>query len=259
MSEIFFGIPSYGRPDAQPTLDMLLRFGVKPGNIIISVQTQKDKEAYRRYEKSARIIYRDGKNKSANANNILDLLTNGSKLVLLDDDIKAISCLTADRRLRDIDTVEQFVSMLKVGFAVARKHRAPGFGLYPVHNAFFMGHSYSPRNICIGTVLGLVVTKQRFDTRFDVKEDYEYTASAIKRYGSFIRLNNFSPDAAHYTKGGCEASWKDGYTNGYCAGMLCRRYPTIVKANKSRMGEVKMAHPAKAIPYRWKYEGEARE
>lgn len=124
MSEIFFGIPSYGRPDAQPTLDMLLRFGVKPGNIIISVQTQKDKEAYRRYEKSARIIYRDGKNKSANANNILGLLTNGSKLVLLDDDIKAISCLTADRRLRDIDTVEQFVSMLKVGFAVARKHRA---------------------------------------------------------------------------------------------------------------------------------------
>lgn len=41
--------------------------------------------------------------------------------------------------------------------------------------------------------------------------------------------------------------------------MLCKRYPTIVKANKSRMGEVKMAHPEKAIPYHWKYEGEARK
>ncbi len=210
MSEIFFGIPSYKRPNAQPTLDMLLRFGVKPGKIIISVQTQEDREAYRRYADSAKIIYRSGKNKSANANHILDLLPLGSKLVLLDDDIKAISCLTVDGRLRDLDTAEQFFSMLKVGFAVTRKHRAPGFGLYPVHNAFFMGHSYSPRNICIGTVLGLVVTKQRFDTRFDVKEDYEYTAAAIKRYGCFVRLNNFSPNAAHYTKGGCETSWKVG-------------------------------------------------
>lgn len=139
MSEIFFGIPSYGRPDAQPTLDMLLRFGVKPGSIIISVQTQGDREAYQRYADVARVVYKSGKNKSANANTILDLLPDGSKLVLLDDDIKAISYLTADRRLRDIDTVEQFVSMLKVGFAVARKHRAPGFGLYPVHNAFSWG------------------------------------------------------------------------------------------------------------------------
>ena len=181
MSEIFFGIPSYKRPDAQPTLDMLLRLGIKPGNIIISVQTQEDREAYQRYADAARVIYRSGKNKSANANTILDLLPDGSKLVLLDDDIRTISCLTTDRRLRDLDTAEQFASMLKVGFAIARKHRAPGFGLYPVHNAFFMGHSYSQRNICIGTVLGLVVTKQRFDTRFDVKEDYEYTASAIKQ------------------------------------------------------------------------------
>ena len=83
MSEIFFGIPSYKRPDAQPTLDMLLRLGIKTGNIIISVQTQEDREAYQRYADTARVIYRSGKNKSANANTILDLLPDGSKLVLL--------------------------------------------------------------------------------------------------------------------------------------------------------------------------------
>lgn len=256
MSGFIFGIPSYHRADAQPTLAMLERFGVQKGEIIIAVQCKEDRETYRQYSDRAQILFREGKNKSDNANTILDNLEIGKRLLLMDDDIRNINYLDSENKLREISTREQFYSALNVGFSLAKKCHAPGFGFYPVKNAFFMSHSYAKKNICIGTLLGMIVTKQRFDNKFSVKEDYEYTAAAIKKYGAFPRLNNFVCEARHYTKGGCSDLWEDGFTNGLCAGKLCARYPRIVKPNKNRPGEVKMAHTEKPIPYHWKFERE---
>lgn len=255
--KIFFGIPSYHRAAEQSTLEMLEGFGIEPARILLGVQCADDLETYKKYGGRAIILYRPGASKSANANQMLDYIEQlhyGSRLVLMDDDIKGICFLSSGKKLSRIETRQEFLSILNVGFSIAGKHKAAGFGLYPVCNGFFMSRSYVPKSICIGTLLGLTVTRQRFREDFPVKEDYEYTASAMERYGAFPRLNNFSCDAKHYTKGGCDDLWQDNHTNKDCARRLCELHPRTVKPNKAKPGEVRMAHESRAIPYRWKYE-----
>ena len=188
MSRIYFGIASYQRAGEQRTLELLKRLGVPRNDIILSVQTESDHDAYKKYESDATIIYREAHNAAGNRNNILDWLPRGEHLVMLDDDISEF-CYLKGEKLEAIDTPEKFQSFLRVGFSVANKMHAPGFSLYPVCNGFFMSHSFINSSMAIGTFIATIVTTVRYDTDFDVKEDYEFTCQNIKRFGAFPRLN----------------------------------------------------------------------
>ena len=191
--DCFFGIASYKRPDNQRTLDYLERLGINKEKIILSVQTLEDKEAYEKAgirKRVGRLIYRAGRNVSDNRNTLLDSVPPGTRLVMLDDDINAI-CRLDGKELRKIESRDEFYSMLKKGYALAARHRTVGFGLYPVKNAFFMSNGYVERNVVIGTLFAIVNTDLRFDTEMATKEDFEFCCKAIRRYGSFVRLNNF--------------------------------------------------------------------
>lgn len=235
-----FCIPSYQRADNQPTLKLLAEYGVPKSRITISTQTEEDYEAYQqRYGNLHQVVYYPKTNVSGNMNTLLDHRRLGAKIVFLDDDIKRISKLQPDGTLKDLDS-NGFLTMLQTGFALAKKHHTVGFGIYPVYNAFFMKHSYYKRAICIATVLGVVNTLMRFDERINTKQDYDFCCNAIKRYGAFIRLNDYAPDAAHYSRGGCEENWKDKEGVVADANKLLHRYPDLLRRNPKRPGEVLM-------------------
>ena len=247
MSEIIFGIASYKRADNQRTIAYLDRLGVERQNIILAVQTAKDKAEYEAAgiaQRVGRLVYREGKNVSDNRNTLLDSVPAGTRIVLLDDDINAV-CRLAGDKLKPIETGEELYAMLKRGYALAARHRTVGFGLYPVKNAFFMSRGHSERNICIGTFFAIVNTDLRFDTECATKEDYEYCCKAIRRYGAFVRLNDCVCDAQHYTKGGCEEFWNNGTETQRTARRLVGKYPDILTLNPKRPGEVKMVKTQK--------------
>ena len=186
------GIASYNRASRQLTLDYLERIGIDMERVIMSVQTEKDYEAYRERGTDRRVkklILRPAASAAGNRNTILDELPSGSNVVLIDDDIKSISRLSGGT-LTAVDSRGAFESMLADGYRRARESRTIGFGLYPVHNAYFMSYGFKKRNICDAGFFALVNTAQRFDTRFGTKEDYEFCCRAIRKYGAFVRLDN---------------------------------------------------------------------
>ena len=240
--DIYFGIASYKRADNQKTVAYLESLGVPRNNIILSVQTAADYDAYRAAGIEKRVgglIFRPGGNASQNRNNILDNVPAGTKIVLLDDDIMSLCKLKGDA-LEAITTGEEFYKALETGYKLAAKYKTIGFGVYPVCNAFYMSNKHRDRYIAVGTLLGITNTSLRFDPQTDTKEDYQFCCEAIRKYGAFVRMDNYSCKAQHYTSGGCEEFWDDTAGIERTARRLAARYSDIIELNPKRKGEVRM-------------------
>lgn len=239
---IYFGIPTYRRAEKQSTLEYLERVGIRREQIYMSVQNEEDYHEYSKCgysDRVAKLLYRNGHNLSENANTILDNLPLNARIIILDDDIKAISRST-DNGLVDVLSHKEFMEFVRLGYTIANRLHTIGFSVYPCHNDYFMSQTYNKVHIGEGTLLALTNTGIRFDPQFDTKCDYDLTCRIIRLYGAYPRLNMYSCNAPHYTKGGCEKDWKDHEKVMHDAFALTELYPDIVKPNSKRRGEVLM-------------------
>lgn len=244
---IYFGIPSYQRSEKQLTLDYLESVGVKPEQIIMSVQTEDDYEKYVKYkDRVGKLIFREAHNVSGNTNTIFEAAPKGERIVILDDDIQYISVLRGGK-LHPVKTAEEFNRIFEFGYSIADKLRTIGFSVYPVHNEYFMSNSVHTVHIGEGTLLALTNVGIRFDEFLDTKSDFETTCRVIRRYGSYPRLNMVSCKAGHYTSGGCDWNWKDPDRVSGDAATLVALYPDLVRANPKRPGEVLMQRVGKKV------------
>lgn len=237
--EIYFGIPSYKRCGKVRTLDTLLRYGVDASKIVISTQTMEDYEQYtKEYGHICKVIYADGCNASCNRNTLIENIGN-HRMVLLDDDIKSIEILSGDRL---VDIGDGFIKFLEYAFTVAVKNNVGLFGIYPVHNPFFMKNNVKLNTFITGPLFGIVNTNLRFNTSMFVKEDIELSLSVISSGKNVLRFNNIAascgPDSSKSkTSTGCGEHWVH---NEKCVSMLLKRYGDYIKLHPSRPGEVSM-------------------
>lgn len=238
--DIIYIIPSYKRADKQSTLSYLEKMGVQHDRIIISLQSESDYEKYsKRYESRAEILYRPGGNKSINLNNTLSIIPNGQKIMILDDDIKSVMRMNGKKELLEVDSPDAWEEFVSTGYEAAEGLRTIGFSVYPVCNAFFMSETIAPASLGEGTLIGLTkVPGLSFDKNLPVKEDYDLSCRIIRRYGAYPRLNMYSCNAPHYTKGGCEEWWNDKRLNIRVARTLAHRYPEFVTVRKSNPEEI---------------------
>lgn len=240
---MYYGIPTYKRAAKQPTLEYLERLGIPKEQIIMSVQNKADQAAYKRYEgRVGHLIYREGHNLAENRNTILDYLPAGERVVIFDDDIKVISRAFGPKTLYGIESRAEFEDLMEYGFAEAERAHTVAWSVYPVHNAFFMTDTVTRRVIGEGTLLGIVNTKGlRFDGKFSLKEDYEFSCRVIRRYGAMPRLNAYACNAPHYTTaGGCKEWWDDKSLNYMIAYKISKMYPDVVELNPRDRGEIRM-------------------
>lgn len=237
------GIASYKRAARQFTLKYLESLHFPKDRLIMSVQCEDDLREYREAgidKRVGKFLYREAETAGENRNTILDSVGKMERVVLIDDDVNHISRLRG-KELRKIETLEELDRMIERGFFLATKHRTCGFGIYPVHNAYYMSNGYSSRNIADAGLMGIINTDMRFDTKLKTKEDYDLCCRAIKKYGAFIRLNNFAVNSPSGHKGGCEGAWKQKEETMQTAKRLVTLYPDILELNRRRPGEVKMA------------------
>lgn len=213
----------------------------------MSVQNERD---YREYKDAGiggavgTFLFKPANSAAGNRNTLLSYAKPGERIVLIDDDVKYISRLQGGA-LKKVESLEQFERMITKGFALAQKHHTIGFGLYPVHNAYFMSCNYAPANICDAGLFAIINTSMRFDEQLATKEDYDFCCRAIKNFGAFIRLNEYALNSPAGHKGGCEDAWNNVEENARIARFLVAKYPDIIQLNPRRPGEVKMKRRSK--------------
>ncbi len=214
--EFLFCIPSYKRAGRQKTLDLLESMGCPKDWISLSVQTEEDRQAYTRAGVNKRVgafLYRGGSCAADNFNTLLDYHSKGVKIVILEDDIKAIKRLTIDkatgkRKLVNVQKFEELLTLCRRGFAICRLEKTVGFGLSMTRNAMFMRPGHNRRKLCDTGFYGLINTDLRFDRNFVVLQDTDMCAQIIKRYGAFVSIDDTCADIDRFADGGCAEAWK---------------------------------------------------
>jgi hypothetical protein len=239
MLDIHFGIPSYRRPQEVLTLDLLESAGIPSDRITISTQTKEDWEAYtEKHGDRAHIIYHPGECVADNRNTLLDHFPAGTRLVIMDDDVKAIAML--DRAGKRTETLPANIlpELIAGSYGRAAVNGALTWGVYPVDNAYFMSRKTDSRAILIGTLLGITTRKEyRFDPEYYIKDDYDYCLQQIAHGRPVMRINYLVCRAKHKSKGGnIDNLTTDKLKADY--ERITSRYPALVKGNTKREYEI---------------------
>lgn len=231
MEPFVVAIPSYHRADRQDTLQYLREVGFSVQRVFLVVQTEEDWAAYQKYKEWATTVHISASGIAQARNNILDYLS-GRPILMMDDDISQISRLTENGLERVEDFEETFQKLFDRGSTL--------FGIYPVHNDFFMSRTVSTK-VTVNTVLGFPAdNKLRFDSSLLAKEDIDLCARILDRGGNVIRYNYLAPKAKHRTNsGGCHDTWKTK-ANEAAARRLAMTYPKVIARHPSKPDEVRV-------------------
>ncbi len=244
--DFVFAIPTYNRPNEQLTVEYLSSCGVDKDLIYCFVQTKEDEtKIKKKYGNLCNVVFGKANSHSSNCNNAFSYFDEGAKIVLIDDDVKSLDYLSKDgKKLIKVEDADKLFSIITKCFKYAINKGAYIWGVYPVHNAFFMKHSVDDKNLCISAIWG-VVNKYKMNEAFRVKGDYELCCRMINEGLNVVRFNNLALNAKHYSKGGCEDDWKNDEVTEKCCNMLLEMYPNIVVPHSSRKNEVRFVYGKK--------------
>ncbi len=205
-----FIIPSYKRSESigLKTLKTLKEGGVEPQNIWVFVANQSEFEDYKKNvdkELYGHLII--GVLGLKNQRNfITNYFEEGDELVCLDDDVEKIECLKESQ----LETVKDLTLFCQNAFHRCKEEKCRLWGVYPVHNAYFMRDKVTTdlRPI-VGCFWGKI-NNQNLTLIMDEKEDFERTLRNYTADGKVIRYNNVCYKTKYYkNKGGMQAEGKD--------------------------------------------------
>lgn len=239
MENFIVAIPSYKRADKQVSLQYLVSLGIKKERIYIFVQTKEDFDKYQKYHEKANIIYIQASKVAKARNNILNYFNGKADILMIDDDLRQISKMNG-KELKAIKTADEFDKTFEKCFEQTKKAGTTIFGIYPVHNAFFMSKTISTR-VTVNTVFGFTKGFSfRFDENFDTKEDAEMCGHILELGGKILRFNFLSVDADHRKdKNGYFDKWHHD-ENVRCVKQLCHKHPSIFDKKKDQPWEVRV-------------------
>jgi len=250
---IKIAIPSYNRVNGiiKKTLAFLFRYKYPRELIYIFVNFQEQKEQYETQipkELYGYIISTNQPKGICYARNfIIDYFEKNEKYISMDDDIHAIQMLQ-ENKLSDIPSIQD---LFEKGFQLCEKHKYTLWGLYPTANTFYMINKKeeytTDLRFIVGGFMGFINQKQYI--KLNWKEDYELSIQAYIRNGGVIRFNNIAIKHDLYTKtGGCGLNQKERMNdNKQASECLINIYPSIVKINTRREGEILLNHNANKL------------
>jgi hypothetical protein len=232
-------VPTYRRSTLlnQRTLRCLLDGGVPPERITIFAGDRDD------YPLPAGVQLRRvpaGRWRASNA--ITDHYPEDQELVCVDDDVKVINRLTADRKR--LEPVTDLPALFDAAFAAANREQVTLWGVSPVSNPFFMRPAWECGLwFCIGTLFGV---RNRRQTRAALlaKDDYERTLQHYQLSGAVLRLRDvtFKAEPMRVAAGGMQADLSDRRAAEEAdVAELERRWPGLVHRKASRNGYPEIA------------------
>jgi len=239
MESFIVAIPSYQRAEKQATVDYLSGLGIPKERIYIFVQTAKDRTEYGKYSDRANVVLAAADGIAKARNNILRHFAGAKNILMMDDDISRVSRMRKGK-LVGIDTREEFAETFNRCFGMTQRRGGPLFGIYPVHNAFFMSQSISTA-VTVNTVIGFLRGERlEFDESYKAKEDLELCARVLDGGRPVMRYNFLAMNAKHRTNaGGCHDAWHSD-ENRIAVERLCAAYPEIFAPHAKKADEVRV-------------------
>jgi len=203
-------IPSYKRADIliNKTLPMLKSYYIEDEEIDIFVGNIEEYENYKEAIDNDNINIIVGEVGIDNIRMFMSCYYNeGEEIVYIDDDIEKIERLVMIDGKKKLEPIADLRYIIDEGFRLCKAHNMKNWGIYPVHNPFFMSDKVSTDlKYVIGALTGVINDKECEKRIVSHGEDYERTIRYYLKYGGVIRFNNLTIKTKYFAKGGIEAS-----------------------------------------------------
>jgi hypothetical protein len=245
-SNYVVAIPTYNRVKelVHKSLPTLKNGKVSPSKIYIFVANKEQEKLYKEAVPASmyhKIVV--GKLGIANQRKFISkYFPEKQYIVSMDDDVEALEMMTSPDKLVKIHDLDKF---FKDAYKKLKEENLYIWGIYPVHNPFFMKKNISTGlKFIIGVLYGYI---NRHNTRLEpsiqaeTKEDYEQSILYYKQDGGVLRYNYIVPKTKFNAPGGLGTDRFD--RNKKAADYLKKTYPDIITIfhRKSGMPEVKLA------------------
>jgi len=180
-------IVSHRRPSGiTKTLNLLKDFDRK--EIYIFVSDEKDYKEYSIHNDYNIVYQKDLNGLKEKHNFILDYFEEGERIIIMEDDIEAIT----KKKGGKTENFIQLDKLFTIGFAECIKSGCKMWGIEPTNNGFYMKDSWGKtKKLIVAYIFGLIVDK-RIRITSEWKHDYERTALHNIYFGGSIRFDSFS-------------------------------------------------------------------
>lgn len=137
----------------------------------------------------------------ASAHNRLVEMLGPGLLVQMDDDVRAIEQRVSPTKLAPVRDLPE---LFDLGFRLCAKTGSTLWGVYPVHNPFYMERRVrTDLAFCIGQCFGQILSGRACErTTLDVKNDYERTLAHFMCDGAVTRMDWVCADSPVYSGSG---------------------------------------------------------
>jgi len=247
-------IPSYNRADVlnTKTLPMLKEYKIDRSKITVFVANNEEKEIYdAKLDKSTygKIVV-GKKGVMAIRNFITNYYPKDAYVISLDDDIERFDKLVGNKDNSRWEPVKSFkTDMIDEGYKLMKKHDYHVWGIYPFRNNGFaskMQPVSTDLKFLIGHCFGFI--NQKVLTHIDYKEDYERSLEYAIKDGGVIRFNHICAKTKFGIPGGVNKTAKERITTYHKeVAFLMKKYPTLVRKNSRRDGEILLARSVKSV------------
>tara|TARA_B100000686_G_scaffold56009_2_gene60329 strand:- start:2557 stop:4023 length:1467 start_codon:yes stop_codon:yes gene_type:complete len=243
-------IPSYKREKTlrDRTMKLLQDYNIDPKKINIFVANDEQKKLY---ENTLQI---DSYNKiivgEVGIKNIRNFMANyfdeGQHIFYIDDDIYDIyECINNDdinnKKNNKLIKLKSLDDLILKGFELCKEKNLNNWGVYPVHNAYFMkptsnDKKYISTNLCyiIGFMTGVINNKIAELRTIDDKEDYERTIKYYLKDRGVLRFNNITCKTKCYKEAGGMQIERTKQRIHDSALYLTEKYPELCSLNTSK-------------------------
>eukprot|EP00928_Gymnodinium_smaydae_P079199 TRINITY_DN63190_c0_g1_i1.p1 TRINITY_DN63190_c0_g1~~TRINITY_DN63190_c0_g1_i1.p1 ORF type:complete len:982 (-),score=255.91 TRINITY_DN63190_c0_g1_i1:110-3055(-) len=214
-----------------------------------------DNECPDEYRKLGLTVVKAGKLIPARNKALEDAVAVGKVCVQTSDDIgswQVFNDMTRYRTDEDANAAWRRCEKLNVSPVAAAqfllaKMRARGShcklgGVFPLSNGgrAFRAEPVSYTNFILGDFFVAENTELRFDERLSLKEDYDFTASHLEKYGEVLRSNRLLITAKHETNAGgaCAVRDAEGEKERYNIGVLREKWPGAILNHPTRANQI---------------------
>lgn len=245
-------IPSYNRAEVlqDKTLQMLKGYNIPANRITIFVANQEEKKKY--MEVCDKSLYGKmvvgQKGVMAIRNFITRYYPKDAYVISLDDDIDGFDkCSTGDKpKWSPIKSFKD--EMIEEGMKLMKANNYHIWGIYPNRNAGYaskMKPVSTDLKFLIGHCFGFI--NKKVMTHIDYKEDYERSLEYALMDGGVIRFNHICAKTRFGLPGGVGKTSKERVSTYHKeVEFLIKKYPSLVRKNSRREGEVLLARTVKS-------------
>ena len=188
-------IPSKGRAGEVSTLGL-----VKKATLVVPVEEVEEYKKY--YGDRAEILGCNKKGITSTRNWILDN-ADVNQIVMIDDDAVGVKLMGKKEVFKNNWLLDIVIDRM---FLLTKEWGLKCWGLSQASDPkFYRAYSpFSTLSVIASNIIGIIRTGLRFDERFVVKEDFDFSLQQMYYYRGVLRDNRFWLVVKHLTnKGGC--------------------------------------------------------